>query len=217
MGITIHYKGRIANPTVRQHLIAEITDICQSMEWKYTRIDPQASNTADASPLHGVVFYPHPHCEPVSFVFDKAGWLRSMAALQAYISDDASQRTVSVKTQFSSPDIHIAIVKILRYIQYKFLPDLDVTDEGDYWETEDRRWLQHKFEIMEKELDALTQQLQAKGEELHRAALTGQLIERLEKLLREYLGDTVHASQVVFRSGSSKKSNGIDFDEIDLN
>ncbi len=209
MGVTIHYKGRIASTTTRDQLIEELEDICSSMQWKVNRIEQSSESDP---PLNGIVFNPHPECDLVSFIFDNEGWLCSPVALQYYEPDNPNQRIVSVKTQFSSPDIHIVIIKVLRYIKQKFVPNLQVTDEGEYWDTEDKERLQELFKFVNDKLDRLASQLVADNKHLHKAALTGQLIERLEKLLRQYLGDV--KVTVVHRS---EKSDGPDLDSINLN
>ena len=113
MGISVHYKGRINDPVNIDSLIDEISDICEDMKWEYTIIEKE-ENDIDHPPVKGIVFSIHEGCEMVGFIFDKKGYLRSPISIPYYEENDDNQLVVSVKTQFSSPDIHIVLIKLLR-------------------------------------------------------------------------------------------------------
>ena len=57
---------------------------------------------------------------------------------------------VSVKTQFAPTEIHISIIKLLKHLKNKYILDLEVLDEGCYWETEDNKLLNKKFPFLIK-------------------------------------------------------------------
>ena len=50
----------------------------------------------------------------------------------------APEAWVSVKTQFDSPDTHIWIIGLLKYLKKRYIANLEVRDEGEYWETGNR-------------------------------------------------------------------------------
>jgi len=60
---------------------------------------------------------------------------------------------VSTKTNFSTIDNHIAIVKLIKYIKNKYIPNLSVTDEGDYYETGNKELLEQKWNFLLKKFD----------------------------------------------------------------
>jgi uncharacterized protein YsxB (DUF464 family) len=53
---------------------------------------------------------------------------------------------LSVKTQFSSPLIHATIIQLFRHIIQKYLTHFELSDEGEYWETNDETVLKQNFE-----------------------------------------------------------------------
>ena len=67
----------------------------------------------------GLVVHPHPEAEPLHFVF----------------GDDLFMQDYC-KTQFAGAEAHISVVALLRRIAPHF-ERLEVTDEGEFWETED--------------------------------------------------------------------------------
>src|SRR5262249_23521889 len=71
-------------------------------------------------PLTGIVIYPHPMCEPIYIQF----------GTDLLMSD-------FVKTQFAGPDVHVEVIGLLRKLK-PLLADLQVSDEGEYWQTNDR-------------------------------------------------------------------------------
>jgi hypothetical protein len=52
---------------------------------------------------------------------------------------------LSVKTQYAGMEIHILIIRILKYISKKYFQYLSVDDEGMYWGTSDENILKDKF------------------------------------------------------------------------
>jgi len=51
----------------------------------------------------------------------------------------------STKTQFAGPDAHELIIGVLRYVSKTYLADFTITDEGQYWETGDKKILIETF------------------------------------------------------------------------
>jgi len=66
---------------------------------------------------------------------------------------------VSVKTQFASPEIHVWIVGLLKYLKKRYISDLQVSDEGEYWETGDIRILKEKMDLIGAKLDHISCEL----------------------------------------------------------
>jgi hypothetical protein len=113
--------------------------------------------------LKGVEILPHPSCEPASFSFDSRGTLWSVPgrALSLDQRERPDQPFISVKTQFAPAEIHVAIVKLLRYIKGRYVSNLEVRDEGGFWETGDRAELERRRESINRALDMLQHALSA--------------------------------------------------------
>jgi hypothetical protein len=50
------------------------------------------------------------------------------------------------KTQRAGSDTHIAIIKLFKYLEKKYFMEMNVSDEGNYWETSDTKILQERFD-----------------------------------------------------------------------
>jgi hypothetical protein len=186
MGITIHYKGRINDPVNIDSLIDEISDICEDMKWEYTIIEKD-NNDIDHPPVKGIVFTIHEGCEPVGFIFDKKGCLRSPISIPFYEENDKHQLVVSVKTQFSSPDIHIVLIKLLRYIKSKYIENLEVTDEGEYWETSNKERLKYLFDFLNEKLNMISDILEGNKNKFSKTDTPEQIADKIEELLSKYM------------------------------
>jgi len=186
MGVTIHYKGRINDPVIINSLIDEISDICEDMKWEYTIIEKE-ENDIDHPPIQGIVFSIHEECEPVGFIFDKNGRLRSPISIPFYEENDKHQLVVSVKTQFSSPDIHIVLIKLLRYIKSKYIENLEVTDEGEYWETSNKARLKYLFDFLNEKLNIICDILEGNKNKFSKSDSPEQIADKIEELLSKYM------------------------------
>ncbi len=176
MGISIHYRGSVRNQSLIKNLQEEIVDICDTMEWDCRVIDEPE--------LRGVTFEPHSKCESVILLFNCDGRLVN-------VSDLTGEKIswVSVKTQFARVRIHIIIIKLLRYLKKKYIPNLEVKDEGEYWEKEDEHLLKHKFEYLKRTLDKIESIFVSSELKTGDTMTDGELLERIEELLKKGLKD----------------------------
>jgi hypothetical protein len=149
-------------------LIHEVADICQSMGWKAKEINEivKIKEAVTFKPplidnkniqLQGIYFNP-PRCESVILSFLSSGW--TSAPIQLQLAKDYERidsypifknmpklvYTIHTKTQRGGADIHIAIVKLLKYLEKKYFAEMNVSDEGNYWETMDKTILQARFD-----------------------------------------------------------------------
>jgi hypothetical protein len=60
-----------------------------------------------------------------------------------------------VKTQFGPIDGHVALVELLAGLKQEFMPDLEVMDEGGYWEHRDVNELRRKIGFLGRAIDML--------------------------------------------------------------
>ncbi|MGC9352537.1 MAG: hypothetical protein ACP5D9_01800 [Mariniphaga sp.] len=172
MGITIHYQGKLNLPELADGFCEELEDIAKTMDWKYTVINDGPDEKP--IPLKGIIVSPHEKSEPLVFTFDPEGNLRNAFMLQFFGEDQDLTWYNHVKTQFAPTDVHIAIVKLLKYLQQKYIGNLKVTDEGGYWETGDANLLKKRMDFLNAKMDELTGLLET-------------LADKIEKLIKEKL------------------------------
>ncbi len=198
MGITIHYRGKLNDPAE----IDAVTDIVQQRAvakgWSWTHIDDDWDAEVDAQLVHtskghleltghaglkGFSLDIDPKCEVVPLLFDSSGYLRSIFSF----FDPGSARdgdTIAVKTQFAPPEAHIQIIELLRELKQRFIADLEVMDEGEYWETEDRDLLERKMAGLQGHIDFLSDALRSE----HCKGLRGLPPEELAREIERMLG-----------------------------
>ena len=168
MGLTIHYSARLRSRDLLPQLIDEVADICQSIGWEYDTVDETVEMEADVTftpplddhkniHLKGIMFHP-PKCESVVFTFLPSGWTSSTLHLmvaEKYQKLDNEPLfkglpklvyMMHTKTQRGGPDTHIAIIKLFKYLEKKYFAEMNVSDEGNYWETSDKAVLQERFD-----------------------------------------------------------------------
>lgn len=183
MGLSIHYSGYISKKEFLDSLIEEVTDICRTLGWN--------THTFDDDKIKGVSFAPE-GSEPVFLTFNLEGRILSpINILVKDIYDDIripkeSIFTTSTKTQFAGKEAHIAIIKMLKHLDKKYLRNFKLDDEGNYWETGDENVLRQQFGRYEAAMDifcASLEDLPTKPGETPTS-----LVERLESHLREKFG-----------------------------
>ncbi len=179
MGVTIHYRGRLNEVGQLGRLCDEMADIARAMGWETTRLDDDWEQPADARlrftskcaqidghlGLKGILMTPDVEAESLSFFFDREGSLRSVMDIVSILDGTLKPEDawVSIKTQFASPEVHACIIGLLRYVKKHYISDLQVSDEGEYWETGDIRTLREKMDLIGEKIERLASHL-SRGE-----------------------------------------------------
>jgi hypothetical protein len=157
MGVTIHYKGKLNSIDDIDSFCEEMEDIAKSMGWKQTVIDKFDKN--DKTPVKGIIIRPHEKSESLQLISDQQGNLRNVFAFE-FAGDDSELTYMNfIKTQFAPVEIHIAVIRLLKYIQQKYISNLDVCDEGDYWQTGDEKILKGKIDFLNGAINQLSEVL----------------------------------------------------------
>jgi hypothetical protein len=163
MGVTIAYRGRIAD-------LARIEDFEDRLVDCALEIGAQAEiwrSWADDNPermVRGVILSLAPGHESTSLLVSPEGWLIGLTEIK-----DAEEGRLTeppwcfVKTQFGSIEGHVALVEILAALKREFLSDLEVSDDGGYWETRDLAELVRKRSLTQAAIDALAEGLRRHG------------------------------------------------------
>ena len=154
MGLSFHYSGRIADRENLPDLIEEVEEIAKVFQWKYFVFDRQFSEDTIGKPeynqrIYGICFTP-PNCETVDICFLSNGRMSSPAHLKFFGKTDDQDESkylymLSVKTQYAGIETHQMIIQLFRYLDKKYFADFAMSDEGQYWETNDEALLKTTF------------------------------------------------------------------------
>lgn len=187
MGLSIHYSGWLRNESLLEELISETEDICKSLGWPYNII-----REPNPEQINGICFSPE-NCEPVFLTFLSGGRLCSLVNLMnkdiydGNVLDKELMFTASTKTQYAGMDAHIAVIKLLRYYKEKYFENFELSDEGNYWETNDVKELELQFArynfIVNSVTEALSKMPKIEGES------ATSLADRIEEMFKKKFGD----------------------------
>jgi hypothetical protein len=148
MGVSIHYKGRIGDPSRIADLRRHLLRFADTANWECLDLtQPENPQIVE------MIISPPEACEPVFLLFDSQGRLHAPSELAP--EGDSESLWCSVKTQDGPLDAHVLIVELLRQIKRDYLPDLEVWDEGRYWETENIETLRAARELLAGRIDSL--------------------------------------------------------------
>ncbi|MBN1868350.1 hypothetical protein JW916_13775 [Candidatus Sumerlaeota bacterium] len=200
MGVTIHYRGRLDDIAHLPKLCDELECFAEARGWTATRLDDDWDQPADARlefdergarivgnlGLNGLLISPDDDTESIGFLFDRDGRLVSFMDKISIIEgslqpDDA---WVFVKTQFGSSGTHAWIVGLLRYVKKNYMSDLEVRDEGEYWETGDIGILKRKMDFIDKMIDEVAGNLSSCPVEDAASLSPEEIASKIEELLR---------------------------------
>ena len=171
MGITIQYRGRIDNISDVSRLSKEIEEFARILGWEIRRWEenwhlPNSAAIEKKSdmleltghvPIRGVSVIPHPDCEPLFLTFRSNGLMASsMHMVMMADSDiDSADMWLSTKTQYSSAEIHAALIRLLKFVKSKYVSNLEVKDDGHFWENETMYKLKERFKIIGDAIDSI--------------------------------------------------------------
>lgn len=153
MGLSFYYSGKLKKGASVDEMIDEVKDIAGILNWKYNILDtgfPEEElidGKVDGN-LYGICFAPE-NCEPVFITFLSNRRLCSPVNLEYFnqpvdqVPDDAY--LIFTKTQYAGPDAHMAVIHVLKHISNKYMEEIIVSDEGEYWETGDEALLRKTF------------------------------------------------------------------------
>lgn len=162
MGLSFHYSGRIAEPASLPGLIEELEDIATSFDWKYFVFerefpDGTIGKTEYDQHIYGICFTP-PECETIDVCFLSNGRMSSAMHLKFWGKTDNQEEReylymLSVKTQFAGIETHKFLIQLFRYLNKKYFADFSLSDEGQFWETNDENVLKLNFKRYTELLD----------------------------------------------------------------
>ena len=138
MGLSIHYSASLNKSSDLSELIAETTFIARALNWEF--------NVVVNTELSGIIISP-PDCESLWLCFNPEGKTCDVLSLQYSNPSDEHFAAIHVKTGHAGPEIHKALIDMLKYFSSKYFDKIEVYDEGEYWQTQDYKLLLTHFTI----------------------------------------------------------------------
>ena len=163
MGLSFHYNGRFRKEASLPGLINEVKDIADVCKWKYRIFSSEfpenfSNENEHNGEIYGISITP-PECESVFFCFLSNGRMSNPFLVKFYgeqktARDKEFLYMVSTKTQFAGIEVHKFIIQLFKHLQKQnYFEELNIIDEGEYWETGDEKNLETIFNRYDKLLD----------------------------------------------------------------
>lgn len=163
MGVTIFYRGRIDDLSRIEDFEDRVLDLALDLGGA-ARIWRSSDDDDPRRRVRGLILNLAPGQESTSLLISPEGWLIGLMEIE-----DAERGRLSeppwcfVKTQFGSVEGHVAVVELLAALKREFFSDLEVNDEGGYWETRDLTGLKVKLAFVQAAIDGFADGLRRHG------------------------------------------------------
>ena len=135
MELVISYRGSLADFDRVEDFEDRVLDLALELHAQAT-IWRMANDNDPRRMVRGLSLDLCPGQETTSLLVSPAGWLINLnqvaAAQKAQLAEPPWCR---VTTQFGPIEGHVALVELLTALKQAFFPNLEVRDEGGYWET----------------------------------------------------------------------------------
>jgi hypothetical protein len=163
MGITIFYRGAIADLDRVEDFEDRVLDLALEFGGQ-ARIWRTAADTDPSRVVRGVVLDLCPGQETTSLLISPEGWLIGLTEIEDAENGKLKEMPwCFVKTQFGTLEGHVALVEMFAALKAEFFPDLEVRDEGDYWETRDVDGLEKKRVFLQTAIEQFSEGLRQHG------------------------------------------------------
>jgi cytochrome c556 len=182
MGITIAYRGRLADLSRIEDFEDRLVDFALEVGG-LAQIWRSAADDDPQRMVRGVILNLAPGQESASLLVSPEGWLIGLVDIK-----DAERGRLTeppwcfIKTQFGPLEGHVALVEMFAALQREFLTDLEVSDEGGYWETRNLAELSRKRSLLTEAIDALAEGLERHGLSREAAEDSDILVKRIERI-----------------------------------
>ncbi len=190
MAITISYRGSIADLDRIEDFEDRVIDLslevgANAQIWR---------SVWDEDPrrvVRGVILDLYPGQETTSLLISPEGWLINLPEIEAAETGQLSEPPwCFVKTQFGPVEGHVAIVELLTCLKNEYIPNLEVRDEGDYWESRDVDALRQTFTRLQTAIEGLADGLRRHGlnsEAAEDREIVAARVERVARLVHQTL------------------------------
>lgn len=163
MGITIHYRGTLDDVRQIETMEDRVLDLVFALGGRATVWRSYADHDRSRV-VRGLIIEMEPGQDTFSLLVSPEGHLTSLFQIE-----DAEKAPFDkppycfVKTQFGSMQGHIAIVLVLDALQQTFVSNLQVSDEGEYYENRDVNELARKLQSLRTALSSMSDGLHEHG------------------------------------------------------
>ncbi|MCX7428184.1 MAG: hypothetical protein NTW96_21465 [Planctomycetia bacterium] len=184
MGVTISYRGSLEDLDRLEDFEDRALDLAlelggQAQVWR------SAGDDDPRRMVRGVLLNLYPGQETVSLLISPEGWLINLTEIEESERGQlAGPPWCFVKTQFGPLEGHVALVEMLAALKREYLPNLEVHDEGEYWETRDLATLSAKMGQVQSAIDGLAEGLDRHGLSREAAEDPEILLARIERIAR---------------------------------
>lgn len=211
MGVSIHYRGQIANPNRIEDFEDRILDLALDFG-AHVRIWRSAPDHDPWRLVRGVVLNLVPGQDTTSLLVSPEGFLIPLLSIK-----DAEWGRVteapwcSVKTQFGDLQGHVMLIELLDSLKREFFPGLEVIDEAGYWESRDLNKLRQKRNALQQAIDSLAEQLCRTGlspEAAEDPEILASRIERVAQLVRQRISRPSEHAPVDFDHPDEQVTSG---------
>jgi hypothetical protein len=185
MGMTIHYRGRLADLTRIKEFEDRVVDFARELGGR-ARVWRSQADDNPARVVRGVILDLALRQDSTSLLVSPEGWLIGLMEIEDAENGRLAEKPwCFTKTQFGHVEGHVALVELFATLKRDFLPDLEVSDEGGYWETRDLAELVRKHSFLQGAIDALSQGLKRYGFTREAAEDPNIVLRRVERVAEQ--------------------------------
>lgn len=182
MGITVSYRGSLDDLDRVEDFEDRVLDLTlelggQAQLWR------TANHDNPRRMVRGLIANLFPGQEPLSLLISPEGLLINLTEIE-----DAEKGRLDespwcfVKTQFGPIEGHVALVELLTVLKQEFFSNLEVSDEGEYWETRNLATLTAKMKFLGAAIKEFGKGLQRHGLTAEAAEDQSILLARIERI-----------------------------------
>ena len=184
MGVTIHYRGTIDSLDSVTEMEDRVIDLVFALGGQATVWRSHADHDPTRM-IRGLMIEMAPGQESLSLLLSPEGVLTPICQIESAEQHPFEELpSCFVKTQFGSVLGHVAIVHLLDALRREFFSDMQVSDEGGYFENRSIPALHEKMLRMREAIDSLAQGLQEYGLSEEAAEDPQILAARIERVAR---------------------------------
>jgi hypothetical protein len=159
MGITVHYRGTLADLSRVEDFEDRVIDLALAVGGN-PRLWRSANEDDPTRMVRGLIIDLAPGQETASLLVSPEGWLIGLFQIEEAERGVLSEKPWCwVKTQFGPIEGHVTLVELLTGLTKEFIPDLEVMDESGYWDHRDVSVLRQKIEFLGQAIDMLAGEL----------------------------------------------------------
>lgn len=186
MGVTIHYRGQLADLNQLEKLEDLVIDLVLELGGR-VEVWRSAATDDPERVVRGLMVNVEPGQETMSLLFSPEGWLIRLFEIEEVERGSSGEESwCFVKTQFGTPVGHAAVIELLTILRDRFMPSLDVIDESGYWEHREPEKLIEAISRTGVAIDALASALEETSmshEALEDPEIVATRIERIAKVV----------------------------------